>query len=567
VSDELIYCLGVKAFEWCHYNPLKPGIAYFSIGEAIASIALLFAFFQLATPTFKFRLAVRAKMGRTALVLFGLAFPCVVIAALIPSVLGYIVPVIGFPIFWEVLAGLLVVSGVSLLTFIYARPARFTDRSFKNYFYACSQAIGTGDEHVHRLLAVEVTNAADTIVEAANGFDRESARAEHAAGKEHVAETISDYAKGLLDLFSDEHFARALVDAAPMGTARFLELLGRGSPDNRVGYSFVQQVVRQALLSEKSMLHKEEQYYGLGHFKWFTRAVFGDYALVSGAYRPLQAWDGMGDEYKTADVIEKYGRALKMAVDAYFTAGHFHAPPNALWSALHGFAGVARWKAYELTRLPSGEVSASQASQALSTIGHVLNEIVDKVVEHDSQLPEYAFDAAAYDRFRDTAIYGAVANGIYEFLEKLAVAEGHDDLVRLTAIDLWMTVAPMRSEQPSRTIAEIQKRLFLQLKKKIEENLGKGRYPLITRILILLVGLWDTSAQDEKSLEFMTVELHTQLRENFAAAYAADKEKAGHMLPEYVRFDADANELVTVNRFSKKENRFKVNPLPASPRS
>lgn len=562
MSDELIYCLGIKAFGLCHYNPFKPGTAYFSIGEAIASIALLFAFFQLATPTFKFRLAVRAAMGRKALVLFGLAFPCVVIAAVIPSVLGYIVPVIGFPIFWEVLAGLLVVAGVSLLAVIYILPARFTDRSFKNYFYACSQAISTGDEHVHRLLAVEVTIAADAIVGAATAFDRELARAEHAAGKEHVAETISDYAKGLLDLFSDEHFARALVDAAPMGTARFLELLGRGSPDKRVGYSFVQQVVRQALLSEKSMLHKEEQFYGLGHFKWFTRTVFGDYALVSSAYRPLQAWDGMGDEYKTPAVIEKYGRALKMAMDAYFTAGDFHQSPHALWSALHGFGGVAMWKAYELKRLPAGEVSASPASRALSEIAHVLNDIVNTVVEHDSQLPEYPFDAATYDRFRDSAIYGAVANGIYEFLEKLAMAEGHDELVRGTAISLWMAVAPSRGEQPSRAITEIQKRLFLQLKDKVEENLDKGYYPMITKLLILLVGLWDASPQEQSSLGFMTAELHAQLRAKFAAAYAADKEKAGHMLPENVHFEVDTNELVLVNRFFKKEYRFKVNPLP-----
>jgi len=563
----MINCLGIKAFGWCHYNPLQPGITYFSIGEAIASLALLFAFFQLATPTSRFRLAVRPTMKWVALGLFALAFFCVVGAAIIPSVLGHVVPLVGFPIFWEVLAGLLIFTGVLLLAFIYSWPARFTNRNFQNYFYACSRFVSSGDEHEHRLLAVEVGHAAKAIVAAAHRFDRELARTEYAAGREHAAETISDYAVGLLDLFSDEHFARAMVEAAPMGTVRFLELLGRGTPDNRVGYFFVQQVIRQALLSENSMLHKEEQYYGLGHFKWFTRTVFGNYTLVSGAYRPLQAWDGMGDEYKTADVIEKYGRTLKMAVDAYFTAGHFHVPPNALFSALHGFAGVAQWKAYELRRLPSGETSASQVSRALGTIAHVLNEIVDTVVEHDGQLPEYPFDASTYNRFHDSAIYGAVANGVYEFLEKLAVAEGHDEEIRMIAISLWMAVAPTRGEQPSRAIAEIQKRLFLQLKEQIEENLDKGYYPMITKLLILLVGLWDAGPQDQQSVGFMTAELHTQLLEKFAAAYAADKEKAGHMLPEDVRFDADANELVTANRFSKKEYRFKVNPLPASPRS
>ena len=568
MSDEWVYCLGIKAFGWCHYNPLQPGIAYFSIGEAIASIALLFAFFQLATPTSRFRLAVRPTMKWVALGLFVLAFFCVVGAAMIPSVLGYVIPVVGFPIFWEVLAGLLVVSGVSLLGFIYARPASFTKRSFKPYFYACSRTISSGDEHELRLLAAEVSHAAYAIVDAAKRFDREMGQANHAADRERIAKSISGYAAPLLDLFSDERFARAMVEAAPMGAARFLEFLGQGPTDNQVGYSFVEQVVRQALLSENSMLHKEEELYGLGHFKWFTRTVFGNYRLVSSAYRPLNAWDGVGDEYTTPNVIEKYGRALKMAVGAYFETGPHYGSPVALLSAITNFAMVAMAKAISLKNLSTNEVHGSQAYAVLRKISFVLYDIVIAVIEHDNQLPEYSLNASAYKPLHDPSIYGAVAYGIYEFLEKLARAEGHDNEVRWIALTLWMTVDPISKEQPSRAILEIQKRLFLHLQKKVSQNLDVGGYPMLTKLLILLIGLHDTSGQDQQSLGFMTVELHTQLREKFAAAYAANKETAEDMLPAEVHFDVDTNELVYVRAFSKgetRETRFKVNPLPAQP--
>ena len=131
MGDDWIYCLGVKAFGLCQYNPLMPNTAYFSIGEAIGSIALLLAFTQLVSPTFKFRFQVRHNTGWAAVVLFFLALFCVAIAAAIPSVLGYVVPVVGFPIFWELLGEVLVVSGVILLSTIYLRPTEFTTQNYK----------------------------------------------------------------------------------------------------------------------------------------------------------------------------------------------------------------------------------------------------------------------------------------------------------------------------------------------------------------------------------------------------------------------------------------------------
>src|SRR5260370_41760066 len=135
--DDWTACLGVKAFGLCRYDPLKPHAVYFSVGEAIGALAFLLAFTQLVTPGLTFRLRVHNRRAWVAFSLFAAAFGCVVVAALIPAVLGYVIPVVGFPIFWEVVGGALVLSGALVLaqTYYFAR-ALFSEASCERFFYA-----------------------------------------------------------------------------------------------------------------------------------------------------------------------------------------------------------------------------------------------------------------------------------------------------------------------------------------------------------------------------------------------------------------------------------------------
>jgi len=555
----LTYCLGIKAFGLCTYDPLKPGVVYFTIGEAIGSIALLLAFTQLVTPTLKFRLRVRRNVAIISAALFALAFISVVIAAVIPSVLGYVIPILGFPIFWEVVAAGFIVGGVACLGFIYLRPTKFIERNYKSYFDACMRAVSGGDERELGLLSEEVGHAARQIVQAAKRFDVESARRARLAGEQRVATDMPDYAVGLLDLFSDARFARATVDGSPGTAVAFIRALGHISPGVKVGHSLVQQLVKQALLSDSSMLHREEEYDGLGHFKWFTRAVFGDYAIVSGPYRPLQALFYTSGKNVTSDVTQKYGRALKMALDAYFVSRDFHGRPDALLAAIDEFGKSPRGKVLELRRLPSSDVFASQAYGVLADIDWALSQLITLVVDHEGELPNYPFDANNYDRFADYSIYGVLAHGVYVYLESLSMALSHDDTIRDAATVVWQELAfPTRGRGTA--ILEIQKRLLVHLTRKMTGNLEKGHYPMVTRLLISLVGLWDTSNSDPASLDFATLKVHELVRDKFAKAFAADNEKARDMLPENVSFDENTNELVEVLRSWKSERRFKVKP-------
>jgi len=142
----------------------------------------------------------------------------------------------------------------------------------------------------------------------------------------------------------------------------------------------------------------------------------------------------------------------------------------------------------------------------------------------------------------------------------LAALVGDDERIRDLAIGLWMEVDPTPHGRASPVVIEIQKRLLIYLTNKLNDNLDKGYYPMVVRVLIMLIGIWDSKDKDPATLGFATRELHEQLRKKYAAAYASDHEKAGRMLPAWVTFESSTNELVSVNKYAKTTSRLSVVP-------
>ena len=558
--DDWIPCLGVKAFGLCRYDPLKPHAVYFSIGEAIGALAFLLAFTQLVTPGLTFRLRVHRGKAYGALALFAIAVTCVGIAALIPALLGYVIPVFGFPILWETIAGLCVVSGAGVLahTYYFGR-ATFSKATCKRFFYACHHIVMSGSDVALRALAEELPYSAQAIVStAANG--EPPAHNPQTDDPPRLPQSPYDYANALLALLSDKRFCRILVDSAPWTAVTFIQAIAGARGLTRPGSSFVEQLIQQAFLSDNSMLHREEDFVGLGHFKSFTREVFGNYDFVAGEYRPLQAWRHWDDQFITNECIAKYVRALKMALEAYFAHGDFHQFPSAIYAGFDHLVDAITFKIRDIG--PAGAPYKASGVAGVATVERTLTELVRAVETNAARLPQYPFDAASYDRFKDPSIYGIAAEAIFRYLEILATKFGYDELIRDVAIELWMEVDPTPHGRASPVVIEIQRRLLVHITKKLNDNLDKGYYPMVVRVLIMLIDIWDSKEKDPATLGFATMELHEQLRKKYAAAYAADQEKAGLMLPAGVTFESSSNELVSVNKHTKTASRLAVEPAP-----
>ena len=103
-------CLGVSFLGNCSYDPSSPASTYFSLGELVAAIALLLAFIQLARTKTKFRLVAKNLPNKFIYSIIISSIISVFIATLLPIIPGKPVPLLGYPIFWEVLAAAIIIT-------------------------------------------------------------------------------------------------------------------------------------------------------------------------------------------------------------------------------------------------------------------------------------------------------------------------------------------------------------------------------------------------------------------------------------------------------------------------
>ena len=540
-------CLGIDAFGLCKYDPLNPANSYFSIGEAVSTFALLIAVSQLAGPELKFRLRISRTKVHVALGCFVFAIFCASVAAVLPSILGYLVPVVGFPIFWELLGLLSVVLGGSVIAHLYLKPTSFSESNFESYFRACMAFISQGDPVSLRALADELEASIDPIVSACKRFNSWEAKKADEEGRTYDVAPDTGHALECLNLLADERFCRVVVEYSPRTAVLLITKVLEATLHEQWGRALIHQLIRQALINPNSIMHREDDYSGLGRFKSFTKSVFGRYEFINSLQRPLQAWRHYDDGENTLEILKKYALALETAFGSYFEGGDYWTHPAALWVGVKTLVDSSQFKLLRL-RLQDGEwLGDTDAHKSWSVVGDTLKKLLRLVTESDGKLPTYDFDTSTYDKFRDPSIYGVIADGIYEYLEKLSMYRKDDESIRLLAIDLWLEIAPISAPPFPRAVVEIQKRLAVHLTKKVTQNLSEGYYPALTRILISLMGLHDGPAG--RPPEFFVREFHLLLRRYFAEAYRTDSEKAKDMLPKGVTFDEGTKQLIVEKRW------------------
>lgn len=146
------YCLGIEALGTCSYDPTHP-IVYFSLGQLISVLALIATLSQLNKPIVQFRLGASVVPRYAYFLAIIFAILCIFIASLLPFVPGPSVPLIGYPVFWELIASVVFVIGaIVYLSAITVNP-RFSRFNAERYMYACIWLISSGSDEDLRELA------------------------------------------------------------------------------------------------------------------------------------------------------------------------------------------------------------------------------------------------------------------------------------------------------------------------------------------------------------------------------------------------------------------------------
>lgn len=316
-------------------------------------------------------------------------------------------------------------------------------------------------------------------------------------------------------------------------------------------------------MNRDSILMREEDYSGLGFFKQFRNTTFGDWQFIQGHHRPLQAWSFYDEDIQPWQA-SKYCECLRAAFEAYFVGKDYWQYPASLFSGLDHLADMARQQITAIRHIDEWDLYNSTEFRSLGKIQHGLEQIVEIVENQAGNLPQYELEESKYDRFKDNSIYGVVAYGIYDYFEKLAMAQGSDEAVRYWAIGLWLCVFGVAGSEQSKAQVEIGKRLIIHLNKKIVQNLDPEQrwYPAIVRLLISLNGIYEPKDHEQTDLgigaKFHREFIH-RLKRDYPKLVRKDPDFAGHLLPENITYDSVNNEL------RRKRIRQKVDVLKLLP--
>src|SRR5438552_139983 len=230
-------CLGLEILGSCNYDPSAPSQSYFTIGQLVSVIALLLAFSQLTKPIIKFRIRVRKINYKAAIAISAFAIGSIFLAAILPFVPGPARPLLGYPVFWELLAGaIFVVVAIDLIVAI-SKERSFKRSNAEAYLKACAAVIAKGNDDDLRELADEIHCAVKPIFDECNSYNQFDTQYSRERDQKPQVTRTTRIAFTILDLWSDKDFCKNIVCKSPGTALKIFDQFIHNDPYRSTGYA------------------------------------------------------------------------------------------------------------------------------------------------------------------------------------------------------------------------------------------------------------------------------------------------------------------------------------------
>ncbi len=216
-------CFGLEVLGQCSYDPTNP-IVYFSIGQLIPLFIIAIAVYQILDPILKLRIKsnkifqftfnfsrlenwihkltlpepfqpftlflkffVHSVKIKCFFYLVLISICTIFFSSIIPSIPNfYKIPIIGYPIFWEILSGLI----LSFLGFyfikIISKPAQLNRHNYKEFFERALDIIDRREEKEIVPLAKELTPSLKTIISICREYEEFYSHVQNLAYKKYA---------------------------------------------------------------------------------------------------------------------------------------------------------------------------------------------------------------------------------------------------------------------------------------------------------------------------------------------------------------------------------------------
>ena len=308
-------CLGLSILGMCSYNPAQPSPVYFSLGNAIAALGFTLAVQQFLKPIYLFRLRAYGLRLRYVLVVIFIGFFCAVVATVLPNLPISHSSFFEYPIVWELIGGLLISAAYGVIAFISLIPARIYDFNLIPFVRAASLLLSAAEDadrvsfaedllsgirNIERLITYAYAWQRAENYAVALEFERlrgigaplqiqgrpppVSAFYEFAHRKELER---ARFAGTFLRIISDPQFCSVLVRKCAWLTAPILEQISEKGIHTNQAEAFVQEIARQAILNDDSLMAKEVSYEGFRAVPVLSNSLFGNWFMLT-QYNPLE---------------------------------------------------------------------------------------------------------------------------------------------------------------------------------------------------------------------------------------------------------------------------------------
>ncbi len=558
-------CLGFHILGACNYNPSQPSPVYFSIGNAISALGFTFAVQQFLKPIYRFRINANGlRLLYLYAAVFG-GFLCTVFAAVLPNLGLSFDYGIEYPIVWEIIGGLLIGSAYGVAAFISLNAPRVRMYNLLAYIRAGAALLSAADDSTRADFAEDFLRRQDVFktfvffAEALERARRHAARIElgrlraisppgasfsipaqqapsafyiFAHRRELEAGT---HAVRFLQIISDPEFCAALVRRCPWLTAAFLERLGRDKLHSQYADNFVQEIARQALVQDESIVTKEVSYGGFAAVPALSNSLFSNWYMLT-TYNPLGKM-----LFKTVnEPSEGYVRRLNGAAELMLTTAienQDYYPQR----YMHVLEGVYENQSRDFMFRRSQHKQSEYLWLFLSGT-HDLYGLLERNLK--------AMDDASYNSMfitkvgeRRSDLADVIASIVYDSIEAISNGfMGVEDQAWSHAIDLTMDIFPSIGEAPS-GMHPLQQQLAIKILDKLRDNM-RGLYPAICRVLLAVIGPYNQPNQQTNQTAFVLFKdmVYRELQ-NLPALYDKEPGRVPDYLPPSVTYDRPSNSL------------------------
>lgn len=545
ITNTLNYCFfGISDLKLCSYDPLNP-IVYFSLGEGIAALGLLFAILHLQKPIWKMTLRIRNKFARNLHWYFAIiGLFSLIISVLLTQFFIAHRTILHYPVFWELIAFFAFVSSVFTSFFLSMKRTNLINEKNARRFYKVllNSAAVTRKNHTEDVINLVGSNL-NKIIDLASKTPRRPDR------NWDPNEQPESSALGVLEVvLTEPEIVKYITTSRIDFLLHFIQKVKESRIDHTLVRSFFREITQELFSNPSSYFYRQLEYGGLGNEKPIYNALFHDQVILDN-FRTLGNWNYWERDTFDKKFLQVYLQALKTAIEGYWFDQNAGISIEPFYSAFTQLTHAAQSFSSNVKNEKDSKFVGTEFFWLLNEIASfysrtfpiIYNEALEKEKVKDLDL-EVKVDKDRHKHGESiTAFY---VDGLFGFFEALSYIDGFDDDIRSFAIDSTSQIIEVSSGS-DQTYQKMRTRFLKLLWDRFEENVKGGYAPMI-RVYISLILFpamtYPTWLEEERK------RLITFLYEKIKPIITKDPEKIKRFLPIFVEYNTKTKKFEWVSR-------------------